>query len=77
MVNDSVARSRRRDPDYIQNSIELHKILVAKIKGVCVMRELNMSEAVEEALISWLKSIDEDVPDFPPPKDFEDGRRKP
>ncbi|MEL7494371.1 MAG: hypothetical protein AAGJ95_10470 [Cyanobacteria bacterium J06554_11] len=40
------------------------------------MRELSQSEALEAAVIMWLESIGEEIPDFEPPADFEDGRRK-
>lgn len=62
-----LARSRRKDPNYIQVSVDLPKPLALKLKAVCVMNELSQSEAVEEAVVAWLKSRGEGVPDYEPP----------
>jgi len=71
-----LARSRRKDPNYMQACGDLPKPLALKLKSVCAMRELSQSEALEQAVIMWLKNLGEDVPEFEPPSEFEDGRRK-
>lgn len=76
LSNQELAKSRRRDPNYMQACGDLPKPLALKLKAVCVMRELSQSEALEAAVIMWLESIGEEIPDFEPPADFEDGRRK-
>lgn len=62
-----LARSRRKDPNYIQVSVDLPKVLALKLKSVCVMNEVSQSEAVEEAVIAWLQSKGEQVPAYEPP----------
>lgn len=76
MPSNDVARSRRKDPNYIQTSVDLHKALLAKLKSVCVLQGMSLAEALEAGAIKWLESLDEEVPDFDPPAEFEDGRRK-
>lgn len=71
-----LAKSRRRDPNYMQACGDLPKQLALKLKAVCVMREISQSEALESAVIMWLESLGEEVPEFEPPAEFEDGRRK-
>ncbi|MEM0978808.1 MAG: hypothetical protein AAGH78_00905 [Cyanobacteria bacterium P01_H01_bin.58] len=71
-----LAKSRRRDPNYMQACGDLPKPLALKLKAVCVLRELSQSEALEAAVIMWLESLGEEVPEFEPPADFEDKRRK-
>lgn len=62
-----LARSRRKDPNYIQVSVDLPKVLALKLKAVCVMNEVSQSEAVEEAVITWLQARGEQVPEYEPP----------
>ena len=71
----ALAKSRRRDPNYMQACGDLPKPLALKLKAVCVLRELSQSEALEAAVFMWLESLGEEVPDFEPPADFDDKRR--
>ncbi|MEM9091635.1 MAG: hypothetical protein AAGC93_23215 [Cyanobacteria bacterium P01_F01_bin.53] len=71
-----LAKSRRRDPNYMQACGDLPKPLALKLKSVCVMRELSQSEALEAAVVMWLESLGEDVPEFEPPGEFDDKRRR-
>lgn len=76
LIAKELAKSRRRDPNYMQACGDLPKPLALKLKSVCVMREISQSEALEAAVIMWLGSLGEEVPEFEPPAEFEDGRRK-
>ncbi len=55
MRSDSMAASRRADPDFSQVSGYVKKDLALKFKAECTMREISLSEALEEALDLWLK----------------------
>ncbi|MEA5464610.1 hypothetical protein [Leptothoe sp. PORK10 BA2] len=37
---------------------------------------MSLAEALEAGAVKWLESLGEDVPEFEPPAEFEDGRRK-
>ena len=76
LSTNDLAKSRRKDPNYMQACGDLPKPLALKLRAVCVMREMSQSEALEAAVILWLQSLGEEIPDFEPPAEFEDGRRK-
>ena len=71
-----VARSRRKDPNYGHTSVDLPKPLLLKVRSVCALNELTFAEAVEKGLSLWLEDMGEEVPEWEPPVEGEDRRRK-
>ena len=71
-----LARSRRKDPNYGHTSVDLPKPLLLKVRSVCALNELTFAEAVETGLALWLESMNEEVPEWEPPVEGEDKRRR-
>ena len=47
--------TKRHDPDYLQLSGYIPKGLGLRFKSVCTLKEISISEALEDAVTRWLK----------------------
>jgi len=56
---DSMAASKRKDPEYQQVSGYVPKHLALKFKGFCTMEELEISEVLTELISGWVKKHEE------------------
>jgi hypothetical protein len=54
-VVDSMAASKRKDPDYQQISGYIPKHLALKFKGFCTMQELEISEVLADLIADWVR----------------------
>ncbi len=54
MRSESMAASRRADPDFAQVSGYVKKDVALKFKAECTMQEVSQAEALEEAIQLWL-----------------------
>jgi hypothetical protein len=52
---DSMAASKRKDPEYQQVSGYIPKQLALKFKGFCTMEELEISEVLTELIAQWVQ----------------------
>ena len=52
---DSMAASKRKDPEYQQVSGYVPKTLALKFKGFCTMEELEISEVMTELIAQWVE----------------------
>lgn len=50
----SMAASKRNDPSYLQISGYVPKELALRFKATCTIQEIEISEALEEMMRSWL-----------------------
>ena len=52
---DSMAASKRKDPEYQQVSGYVPKQLALKFKGFCTMEELEISEVMTKLIAQWVE----------------------
>lgn len=55
MKTETMAASRRADPDYVQISGHVPKALALEFKIAFTRAEINQSEAMEAALALWVQ----------------------
>ncbi len=60
-MNDPMAASKRKDPDYQQVSGYIPKPLALKFKGFCTMQELEISEVLSGLIEGWVKDQESKV----------------
>ncbi len=58
---ESMAASKRKDPDYQQVSGYIPKPLALKFKGFCTMQELEISEVMTVLIDGWVQQQESKV----------------
>lgn len=51
-----MAGGKKDDPNYAQVSGHVPKPVALKFKATCTMKEITISEALEQAILDWLEN---------------------
>lgn len=53
-------KSRRQDPNYTKITADVEKEIALKVRAICALTDISLSDAVNEALKIWVENKKKD-----------------